>query len=99
MPIMLHRHGRAELSNLQERITRMTLAELVAYEADLWKWMQALDSRRIRGKAFIPRRHSDNIVYQINAIHREVEWRAGQKDWDNAAHSQQRPRTVGQGTN
>lgn len=83
MPIMRHVHGRAVLSDLQERISRMTLAELVTYEDTLWKWMEALDRRKLRGKSFIERRRSDNVVYQINAIHREVEWRLA-RGWTDA---------------
>ena len=77
MPIVLREPTRARLSTLQERITRMTLNESVRYEATLWQWMNRLDRSGI---------NSENIVSQLNAIHREVEWRAGQSEWDHAAH-------------
>lgn len=84
MPIMLQ--GR--LSDVNEKISRMSLRALISYEAVLWTWMRNIERRKLRGKTRAVPMHSDNIVYQLNAIHREVEWRAGQKEWDNAAHSQ-----------
>jgi hypothetical protein len=78
MPILLRNRTRARVSTLQEHITRMTMAELIRYEATLWQWMNRLDKSKM---------HSENIVVQLNAIHREVEWRAGEKEWQDAAHS------------
>lgn len=63
---------------LQEPITRMSVSELASYEATLWQWMEALDRARMA---------SARVVDQLNAIHREVEWRAGEKEWQDAAHS------------
>ena len=85
--LLLKLRGYVRVSANDERLTRMSLDDLVQLEALLWTWMEQLNRRKLRGKNFIEARHSDNIVYQLNAIHREVEWRAGQKDWDNAAHS------------
>jgi hypothetical protein len=59
MPI----HHRGRLINLDQRLTRMTLGELVRYEELLWRWMD-----KTGGAASIAR--------QLNMIHREVEWRA-----------------------
>jgi hypothetical protein len=56
----------------------MSLGELVRYEATLWTWMDKLNRSKMR---------SEGIVVQLNAIHREVEWRAMDKEWSNAAHS------------
>jgi hypothetical protein len=69
MPIILRRNGRSRLSSLQERISKMTIPELVAYEAALWHWVDRLKYK------------SEDVVNQLNAIHREVEWRAADKDW------------------
>jgi hypothetical protein len=74
MPIILQKR----LTKLQEqRITRMTLTELITYEAVLWRWMDKLDKSKM---------HSEDIVVQLNAIHREVEWRAMDAEWNHAAH-------------
>jgi hypothetical protein len=79
MPIMLQQHGRNHLTKLQEqRITKMTMAQLIVYEAVLWQWMDKLDRSKMR---------SESIVNQLNAIHREVEWRAMDKEWADATHS------------
>lgn len=45
----------------------MTMKNLIAYEAILWRWME--------------KTNAPNIVNQLNAIHREVEWRCQEKDW------------------
>jgi hypothetical protein len=75
MPIILQHR----LTKLQEqRITRMSMADLIVYEAALWRWMDKLDKSKV---------HSENIVVQLNAVHREVEWRAMDTEWSNAAHS------------
>lgn len=78
MRLIVRRGGRARLSVLQERITRMPLADLIVYEATLWQWMDALNKRNMG---------SLRIVDQLNAIYREIEWRAGEKEWNDAAHS------------
>jgi hypothetical protein len=46
-----------------ERLAKMTWNDLVAYEAFLWECMEKLPN-------------SPTIVTTLNAIHREVEWRA-----------------------
>jgi hypothetical protein len=56
----------------------MPLADLIVYEATLWQWMDALNKRNMG---------SLRIVDQLNAIYREIEWRAGEKEWNDAAHS------------
>jgi hypothetical protein len=86
MPIILQHNGKPRLSKLQERITRMTVEELAEYEATLWRWMDKLKFK------------SEDVVNQLNAVHREVEWRAEDKDWRDAAHPRQRPRAVAQRT-
>jgi hypothetical protein len=78
MPVLMHRRGRAELADVTKiGITRMSMSELIEYESLLWTWMEKVTRSKL---------HCDNIVAQLNAIHREVEWRA-QGDWDNVAHS------------
>jgi hypothetical protein len=63
MPIV-RRFGQSfKLSTLNERITQMTLPQLIEYERELWVWMD---------KAKSPA----NIAVRLNMIHREVEWRA-----------------------
>jgi hypothetical protein len=47
----------------------MTIEELAQYEAALWQWMDKLKFK------------SEDVVNQLNAVHREVEWRAQDKDW------------------
>jgi hypothetical protein len=69
MPVILRHNGRPRLSSLQERIAKMTIAELIDYDNALWQWMDKLKFK------------SEDVVNQLNAIHREVEWRAQDKDW------------------
>jgi hypothetical protein len=69
VPLILRHNGRPRLSSLQERIARMTIAELVDYDNALWQWMDKLKFK------------SEDVVNQLNAIHREIEWRAMDKDW------------------
>jgi phage pi2 protein 07 len=77
--MLMRRHGRAQLADVTKiGITRMSLNELIEYEALLWTWMEKITRSKI---------HCDDVIAQLNAIHREVEWRATQKDWDDAAHS------------
>jgi hypothetical protein len=75
MPIILQHNGRTRLSRLEERITKMSISELIDYESSLWVWMDKCKTRGV------------DIINQLNAIHREVEWRAMDKDWRDAAHS------------
>jgi hypothetical protein len=86
MPVILRTNGRPRLSNLQERISKMTMPELVAYESALWRWTDRLKYK------------SEDFVNQLNAIHREVEWRAMDKDWRDAPHPRGRSRNLVQRT-
>lgn len=81
MPILF----RGRISNLDEKITKMTLSELTKYERLLWRWMD-----KTKG--------ASSIARQLNMIHREVEWRAMDKDWRDAAHPRRRPRTLAERT-
>ena len=54
-----------ELS-LDDPLTKMSLRQLVEFEAYLWTWMK---------------NSPPSIVQILNAIHREVEWRAQDTDW------------------
>jgi hypothetical protein len=75
----MRRHGRTQLTEVTTLgITRMSMSELVEYEALLWAWMEKVTRSKL---------HCDNIVAQLNAIYREIEWRSTQEDWDHAAHS------------
>lgn len=75
MPIM-YRNRLLRLD--QQRITKLTIAELIDYERELWTWMD-----KTGGAA--------NIARQLNMIHREVEWRAQDREWhDDATHPRQR---------
>jgi hypothetical protein len=68
MPIILHSQGKApRVSHLKERITKMTMRELIEYEAALWCWVGKMPM--------------ENIAGQLNAIYREVEWRSQDKDF------------------
>jgi hypothetical protein len=69
MPVILRHNGRPRLSSLRERISKMTTAELIEYDAALWRWVDRLKYK------------SEDFTNQLNAIHREVEWRAMNKDW------------------
>jgi len=54
--------GRMKALDLdQTPLTKMTLRELIEYENYLWRWMK--DS-------------PPNVVAVLNAIYREIEWRA-----------------------
>lgn len=65
MPIVARdKHERPRLiATGIERLTKMTWDELIAYEAFLWECMEKLPS-------------SPTLATTLNAIHREVEWRA-----------------------
>jgi hypothetical protein len=57
-----NKSGRPKLTSTTH-LTKMSIRELVAYETFLWECMEKLPN-------------SPNIVTTLNAIHREVEWRA-----------------------
>lgn len=60
MPIL----SENQLLNFDDvRITKLSMAELIKYDALLWRWMD-----KTGGAA--------NIANQLNMVHREVEWRA-----------------------
>jgi hypothetical protein len=63
MPAVREIKGRLKVSHFDEAITRMSMDELVAYEAFLWGWMDKADSPA-------------KIARILNMVHREVEWRA-----------------------
>lgn len=70
---------RNRLINLDQHITKMSFKELVDYERALWGWMD-----KTKGAASIAR--------QLNMIHREVEWRAQDTEFN------PRPGRVGKGS-
>lgn len=77
--MLMQRHGRTQLADVTKLgITRMSMTELIEYEKLLWNWMEKVTRSKI---------HCDNIIAQLNAIYREIEWRATQRNWDDAAHS------------
>lgn len=79
MLMLMRQKGRIQLADVTKLgITRMSLPELVQYEALLWAWMEKVTRSKL---------HCDNVIAQLNAIYREIEWRATQEDWDNAAHT------------
>ena len=59
---------RKRLISTQRPITQMTLRELIDYEAYLWRWMD-------RAKSPV------NIALELNTIHREIEWRSQEAEW------------------
>lgn len=64
MPIIAHdARGRPRLINRTEQISRMSMPDLIALEAFLWRCMET-------------KLQHPSVVDTLNAIHREVEWRA-----------------------
>ena len=64
MPIIAHdANGRPRLIKHTEQISRLTMRDLIVLEEFLWKCM---DSKHAH----------PSVVDTLNAIHREVEWRA-----------------------
>jgi hypothetical protein len=59
MPIL----SEGRLIDLHQRITKMSMKQLIKYEALLWTWMDKADS-------------PVDVARELNSIHREVEWRA-----------------------
>ena len=67
--IMRHVKGRLHLRPIaMENFAVMSLPALAEYEATLWRWAEKC--------GWQPR-----IVSILNAIYREVEWRAMSDDW------------------
>lgn len=64
MPIIGHdARGRPRVIRRMAQLSKMSMADLIAFEAFLWKCM---DTK-------VP---NLGVVDYLNAIHREVEWRA-----------------------
>jgi hypothetical protein len=64
------------LVKMPRPVSKMTTQSLIRYEAELWKWMT----------------HSPTTVStELNAIYREIEWRAQERDWDAQAPVAQKP--------
>ena len=65
MPIIYR--GTLRKVDFEDRpLTKMTMRELIDYEKCLWRWMAT---------------SPPNIVQVLNAIYREVEWRAQDTNW------------------
>lgn len=85
MIVIMRTNGRVYLKELTaSNICKMTMPELIEFESRVW---------RLAEKTKFPLRSVD----VLNAIYREVEWRALGKDWRDAADTvdNQRPRRVG----
>jgi hypothetical protein len=64
MPIIAYdAKGRPRVIKRPEQISRMTMPDLIALEAFLWKCMDTKIA-------------NPSVVHTLNVIHREVEWRA-----------------------
>ena len=82
MPIIRNINGKPQLRALEtENLTEMTISELVDYEQTLWRWADTAGSTLA-------------IADILNAIYREVEWRAQEKEWRDAAYPGRRLRTM-----
>ena len=82
MIVLMNVEGRRYIKELTAaNICKMTMPELVEFERRVWVLAE---------KTKFPLRAID----VLNAIYREVEWRAMENDF--AAHPRRRPRTVGQ---
>ena len=74
MPIIRDINGKPQLRPIaMEKFSDMTMRELAAYEQELWRWADAVGS-------------TTAIADILNAIYREVEWRAQEKAWRDAAY-------------
>ena len=86
MLVIMHINGRVYLKELTaSKICKVTIPELIEFEKRVW----ALAER-----TKFPLRSVD----VLNAIYREIEWRAMDKDWRDAAHPGRRPRTLAERT-
>ncbi|HEY2530267.1 MAG TPA: hypothetical protein VGJ20_20415 [Xanthobacteraceae bacterium] len=67
-----------------EDFAHMAMRELIEYEQKLWRWADTAGT-------------TQGIADVLNAIYREVEWRAQEKAWRDAAYPGQgrRSRAVG----
>ena len=67
MPIIVRdKKQRPRLEPIQRGLTRMSMQELIDFEAVLWKWLDSCVSART----------------MLNAVHREVEWRAQDSEFE-----------------
>ena len=74
MPILRSIDGKLQLQALEPGdLTNMTMSELVDYERLLWHWADTAGSTKA-------------IADILNSIYREVEWRAQEKAWRDAAY-------------
>lgn len=79
MPILRQIKGKPRLLPIgMEQFSTMPLSALIEYEKTLWRWADKVGSTAA-------------IADVLNAIYREVEWRAQEKDWRDAAHPRQGP--------
>jgi hypothetical protein len=64
MPIIAHdAKGRPRVIKRKEQLSRMSMPDLIALEAFLWRCMDTKYAH-------------PSVVDTLNSIHREVEWRA-----------------------
>lgn len=64
MPIIAHdARGRPRVIKRTEQISKLSMRDLIALESFLWKCMDSKTAHH-------------GVVDTLNAIHREVEWRA-----------------------
>ena len=86
MPIIRDINGKQQLRPIvMEDFPNMTMSQLMGYERELWRWADAVGS-------------TVAIADILNAIYREVEWRAQEKEWRDAAYPGQRSRAMAKGT-
>ena len=86
MYILMRVRDRLRLQRMEAtNISRMTMTELAEFETRVWTLAE---------RTKFPLRAVD----VLNAIYREVEWRAQERDWRNAAYPGRRPRSVAEGT-
>lgn len=78
MPIIRHIGGKPQLRSIaMEEFAKMSMRELIEYEQKLWRWADTAGS-------------TQSIAAVLNAIYREVEWRAQERTWRNAAYPRKR---------
>ena len=77
-----HIDGKLQIRPIaMEKFHDMTMRELIEYEQKLWRWADAAGSTK-------------GIADVLNAIYREVEWRAQEREWRDAAYPGRRPRAM-----
>ena len=55
------------LVKMPRPVSKMSTHSLIRYEAGLWKWMA---------------HNPQTVATELNAIYREIEWRAQERDWN-----------------